>query len=562
MRKKLLLTFMLMFASLTILIGCNGKEERKPVTLTVYSQLANYSGKMTGWFAQEVKERFNVEMIIVPEAEGVYDTRMESGNLGDIVIWGDSGEKYLNAVEQGMLFDWEEDNLLDDYGPYIKEHMPLALEKNRDISGTGKIYGFGHDVAPTSDDHASFLYTWDIRWDLYDRLGRPEINDLDDYFNLMVQMKELEPTDDQGNPTYAISLWPDWDGDMVMYVKAFASAYYGYDELGFGLYNPDTGDYYGALDPNGPYLEMLKFFNRLYRANLLDPDSMTNTFDNMVSKVVNGGTFFSIFNYAGSIAYNTPTNIENNKIMLPLAPNDARTIVYGMNVMGGERIWSIGSKTQYPELALEIINWLSTPEGKMISQYGPKGVTWEYDEEGYTTFTELGKVMYNDQDTMFPEDSGYNGSFRDGSFQLNNTTWSLDAINPDSNGEKYHWEHWKSNQTEPRNDVEEKWRETTKANSAQEYMELTNYRVALGTSFTLQPKSPELRLKWSQVTKEIVDKSWTAIYAKSEGEFNAIVRQMTNNANAYGYQDCLEWILEQAAIRHQLEEEVRSTLGD
>ena len=55
-----------------------------------------------------------------------------------------------------------------------------------------------------------------------------------------------------------------------MYVKAFATAYYGYDELN-GLYDPETGDYYGALDEDGPYLESLRFFNALYRHDLLDP---------------------------------------------------------------------------------------------------------------------------------------------------------------------------------------------------------------------------------------------------------------------------------------------------
>ena len=36
--------------------------------------------------------------------------------------------------------------------------------------------------------------------------------------------------------------------------------YYGYDEMGFGHYNPSNGEWYYALDDNSPYLEMLKFF--------------------------------------------------------------------------------------------------------------------------------------------------------------------------------------------------------------------------------------------------------------------------------------------------------------
>lgn len=85
------------------------------VTLDVYDQLANYSGEQIGWFAQVMLEKFNVKLNIIPNAEGVFATRMEAGDLGDIVIWGDDSNDYLQAVEKGMLYDWEEDDLLAEF---------------------------------------------------------------------------------------------------------------------------------------------------------------------------------------------------------------------------------------------------------------------------------------------------------------------------------------------------------------------------------------------------------------------------------------------------------------
>ena len=263
----------------------------EPIQLICYSQLANYSGKLTGWIAKVLLDRFNVEITIVPDLEGVYETRMESGNLGDLVVWGNNGREYLNAAQGGYLFDWEEDDLLYDYAPYIAENMEAALEQNRKISGMDTIYGFGHNVASTTKDYEAFFYTWDIRWDLYKELGYPEVNTLDDLFNLFVAMKEICPLDENGNETYAFSLWPDWDGNMVMYVKAFATAWYGYDEFFFGHLNCETGEYYSALEQGSPYLEMVKFFNKLYRAGLLDPNSMTATYDTMTEKLRAGGVF-------------------------------------------------------------------------------------------------------------------------------------------------------------------------------------------------------------------------------------------------------------------------------
>ena len=541
----------------------NGTTSGEEITLTVYSQLANFSGELQGWFAKVLHDKFNVKLIIVPETGGIYETRMETGDLGDIVIWGSDDTKYLNAVAQGMLYDWNEDSLLQEYGPYIAENMKYALEKNTLISAEaseqsgdeeGAIYGFGHNVAPTAENHEAFFYTWDLRWDLYEQLGRPEVKNLDDMVELFVKMKEIAPTDDNGNPTYAMSLWPDWDGTMVMYVKAMATAYYGYDEHGIGLYDPSNGEFHDALKTDGPYLEMLKFFNTLYQKGLLDPNSMTQTYDTMIEKVQNGGTFFSIFDYAGSLAYNG-THAEENKMMMPFVPTEAAPIVYGMNVYGGNRVWSIGSNTAYPEICMEIINYLSTPEGRLTSDYGPKGLCWDYDENGKTYFTELGKQCQDDRTTIMPAEWGAT-TFNEGANQMNNTTWSSGAINPES-GERYDSKYWNSNQVEPLNDTEASWRSWSGTTTVQEYMDTTNYKVAPGTTFAAGTRSDELEVVWEQVTECIVNYSWNAIYAKTDEEFDKIVAEMKGKCMQYGYNQCLEWSLQKAAERNALEEPLR-----
>ena len=159
------------------------------VTLTVYSQLSNYEGEQIGWFADIMKEKFNVKLNIISNGDGVFDTRMESGNLGDIVLFGSDGEEYARAYQNGMLLDWNEDDILSDYGPYIKANMSEALEKNASISG-GTVYGFGHDVASGANQYGEFDYHPDIRYDLYTEIGSPEINELEDYVDVLKKMKK------------------------------------------------------------------------------------------------------------------------------------------------------------------------------------------------------------------------------------------------------------------------------------------------------------------------------------------------------------------------------------
>lgn len=563
--KKIVSALLIVSLMASMIAGCGGKSggsaaKGETVTLTVFSQLANYSGIQTGWFAEVLKEKFNVELLIVPDQNGVYDTRMEAGDLGDIVVWGADGDLYKNAIKAGLLLDWEEDDLLAEEGQDILKYFPNAIEKNRSINGDGKVYGIGHAIAGTDKDHQDFMYSWDLRWDLYKELGYPEVKNLDDYFEMFKAMKQICPTDDNGNETYAFSIWPDWDGTMVMYIKAMVTAYYGYDELAIGNFDPVTGKFYGCLDDDSPYLEMLEFFNRLYREGLLDPDSMTQTYGEMSEKLENGGVFASIFNYAGSATYNANTaHIEDGKFMTAMAPADANPIVYGLSTLGGNRIWSIGAKTNYPELCMEIINWLSTPEGYMISEYGPKGVIWDYDDNGKTYFTEFGKQVRNDPTGLdLSTGSDYSGFYNDGRQQMNNITWAKDAVNPDSNGETFNNFYWASELEQPANDCEADWRTHNSCLTVNEYMENRGkYTVMPETTYSEGSKSDELKLTWEQVTKAIVDYSWKAIYAKDVNEFKYQINQMKNDAKRYGYEECLEWSLQEAAAKYALIEAIR-----
>lgn len=524
------------------------------VTLDVFDQLANYSGEQIGWFGQIMLEKFNVKLNIIPDPDGVYETRMESGNLGDIVIWGNDGDEYLQAVEKGMLYDWNEDDLLSEYGSYIEENMTFALEKNANLSG-GVTYGFGHDVAVDANDTQDAMYTWDLRWDLYKELGYPEINTLDDMVEVLAQMKEICPTDDNGKTTYGVSLFNDWDGDMVMFVKSTASAYYGYDEFGVGLYDPETQTYYPCLEEDGPYLTCLKFYNTLYQRGLLDPDSQTQKYDGMMEDYQNGTAFLNIFNFLGSALYNTEAHAAEGKAMYPAPPAEARPIIYGQNVYGSNRIWSIGAKTEYPELCMAIINWLSTPEGRMTLEYGPKDVCWYYGDDGLTYFTELGRTAKLDGKTEMTD--GYSGTFEDGNFKMNNTTWALDTKNTDSNGETYNYRKWASFTEEPGSEIEADWRDFTGCKTPDERLKQTDYIVSPGTTYSAGVRSDELQVIWNQVTTCIKDNSWKAIYANSDEEFDQIVADMIAQANEYGYDQCVEFQENEAKIRAAAEDAVK-----
>lgn len=527
----------------------------KTVTLDVFTQLANYSGEQIGWFAKVMLDKFNVKLNIIPDPadEGVFATRMESGNLGDIVIFGGDMDKYDQAVKKGMLFDWNDEDLLTDYGPYIKEHMPYALENNKELSG-GKVYGFGFDVGTNPDDLKGFDYHPDIRYDLYKEIGSPKINTLEDYIDVLDKMVKACPKSDSGKQTYGVSLFPDWDGDMVMFVKATA-ALYGWEEFGFGLYNVNTQEFQDCLSDNSEYLRCLKFYHELYKRGLLDPDSSTQTYDNCIEDYTDGAAFFNLFAWMAAIQYNTPEHLEQGKAMLAVPAEDSKPLVNGTNIYGGNRIFAIGANTEYPELCMAILNWLSTPEGTMVSEYGPQGVTWDYNADGKTEFTELGKKTSKDENTEMT--GGYTGTFKDGRSQMNNRTWALDAENPDSNGETYNKDKWESELNAPVSEIQEQWRKDTGAPNANEYFAKRDYSLILGTTFNFTTKDDELQVVWNQVATCIKENSWKAIYAKDDAEYAKIVKNMQSKAKEYGYDQCIDYLKKEAQRRKACEDAVK-----
>lgn len=582
--KKGLRKTMGLLLSASLLAGCAGQKvvtvqpedmgterdplihNEEPITLTVFSQPANWSGRQIGWGATYLKDMFNIELNIIPDVSGAYETRMEKGDLGDIVVWGNPDKDYQEAVRQGKLFNLEEDDLLDIYGKDVQDQFAAAFEANKELNEDGEVHGIANNVASSNKDHDLFIYNWGIRWDLYEQLGKPEVKNLDDLAELLKQMKEIQPTGDDGKPTYAASLWPDWDGNLVMNVKGLAQAYYGYDELGIGLMDPETGKFYDALDPDGPYVEALRFYNKLYREGLMDPDSMTQTYDEMLAKVRNGNVLFSIQSFAGSDVYNTDDHLSENKLMAPLVPTQARTAVWALTPIGNERIWSIGANSLYPEKSMKFINWLYSPQGAMTIWYGIQGLMWDYDENGDLYLTELGQNCMNDSNydlsgvewTSPKTGKTYtlSGSFNDGMIQINNTSWAKGATNPESKDEeKYDYRTWISQAGDAKNEMQQDWRDTNGAVTEEEYLDSTDYLLIPAANYSEATRDPDLELKWQQVIKALKEGSWKMLYAKSEDEFNSLLEQTRKECDGYGYDLCVDWCVEESNKKFALMQE-------
>jgi len=561
MKISKIFAFAVVIMAVLLIASCKKKEggDRELYKIDVYTQLGNYAGEQVGWFAKIVKDKFNMELNIIPTADGVFPTRMASGNLGDLILFGSNGAEFLDAIEANMLLDWYQGDILDKYGPDIKNNLSRALRHNSEVFGGGtKCYGFGFDVSSSAKVADAAFYHPDIRFDLYQKIGSPGIPNLMGYLDVLKKMVDIQPKSDSGLPAYAISLFKDWDGDLVMSVKAMG-AFYGYDEFGFTLYHAETNTVQPVLDDNSMYIQALKFFNKAKQMGILDPDSATQTFSDVVEKYADGRVYWSLFSWLGPSNYNTSERLNQGKGMFAVAAADQKNIVYGQSIYGKERIWSIGSKAKKPERIMELINWLCTPEGVMTSSWGPKGVTWDYDSNNKAYLTPLGiEIQDGNKKAQMPESAG-GGQYADGENKMNNTTFNPNDINPVT-GERYNKDFWSSELNRETNPAKKAWQQAMGVMSEDEYLEKGNFKVVVVASDYVRPKRDDaLEQKYVQVSNAIKNASWRAIYAANDAEFDRIVREMITQAKAFGYDECLAWDQEQGRARAAA---VRRVLGN
>lgn len=532
-------------------------EEEPYWEIQIYSELANYSGLQTGWFAKLLKDKFNVGFNIISSSEGGSDrfaTQMISGNLGDLIFLGENNnqEHLSEAIEAGLIMDLS--GIIEENAPTIYNNYPLLLVKARALFGGGdKIYYIGQDAVPTDEELQIDGGTdswWGPygRWDLYAKLGYPEIDSLDKLVEVLQQMHDLEPVNEYGEPTYAMSLFKDWDGGNMMAGSQFY-AIFGYGDCFNYVFPHATEDsYITLLDDNSLYLQTLKFYFDLNQRGLLDPDSITQTNAEANTKEQTGRVLYNWFNPIKS-NFNTAERLAAGKAITLLPFSNQCNYGYTGKPYGYPRTVSIGANCEQPERLLKIIDWMFSDEGLMEAYNGPKGGTWDYDENGVPTLTELGWACYNDQMTEMPEELG-GGTFYDGS---NKGFYTYPGINFNlsSTGYPVNRNLWPCVLSKEMPEIISDWSEhfggaltSIEAMKNNGIIVKTINQAVFSTEESLQ-MDDMLSQKSTQVGNTITEYSWKMVLASDEAEFEALKAEMIDKAKGLGYDDVVAFGVQQ-----------------
>lgn len=537
---SLVLALMLMLSAMPMAFA---EDYREPITLTVFSQVANFAGEQSGWFAKELKDRFNVTLKFISSNvdPNAFTAGLSAEELGDIICWGDLGQNFTEALEAELIMNLDE----IDMTPYtnLNQYFTEAMAKVRAFcneSGFDGNYGWAFGVAAEDGAWAELndpTYALQIRYDAWEKAGKPALTSLEDLPAFMKALQAAVPTTDDGETVYAYGGFGDWE-DCVMKFTWDLMTFYGYKECDFLGVNYATGDIVNPLEEGSLYYRALKVNNQMYREGLFDPESVSQNFDTYSQKLSNGRYLMALWGWIiGN--YNNAERAEQKIGFQTFVFEDSAPQQLTISSAGGNRAWSIGANCQYPDRALEIIDWLCTEEGMIIQNYGPKGLCWDYGEDGVPYMTDFGwECQEYKKETQMPAEYG-GGTYEDGESKFNHNLLTVEQMVP---GKTYSYSNkgWPCYAERYNTNLQKAWSEEYAGGATsgiQLYRETGRYSLVPSSviAFTypeMSQANKEARALFAPVMKQ---GSWNCVYAESDEQFDQLWNEMVTKCKDYGY---------------------------
>lgn len=509
--------------------------------LTIYTQSSTYEGAIGGYMGKYLKDKLNMEISVMPNTVGGssrFETKLATGDLGDLIVFT-GADNFRKAIDADAVLDLKND--LDQL-PNVARFNEAVERIDNNFNG---LYGIPMMVAKTNEvTRVDPTTIPSLRFDYYQELGHPEVEDYYDYYDVIEQMVAAHPKTEGGDNFYGLSLFSEWDGKSVSLASQVAAAYGytgsdGVNRYDFIMPHGTEDKIERFLDEDSYYLKTLQWFNKFYQKGMLDEDSVSQTWADYLAKAEKGQSAIWMYGYMGDLNFN-PTNPNltaegKGYKRIPfqnLKASEAKT-----STVGNEWFFAISATTGNKEASLKLLDFLYSDEGALAFELGPKGLLWDLDEAGNPIITDLGKAPV---DTAVPEEWGGGKTGDTLKSMYNGPAVDQNVVNPTLNS-PMNKTTWKSYLEDNATLLDKNWTEHYDgALSAKEYMVkndlLASYSVVDVPNFKYDD---QLAVKRDQVGAVIKELSWKMIYAKNDGEFNSLKAEMIRKAKDLGYDECV-----------------------
>lgn len=430
-KHKVILFALILALLLSILVGCSdnssttdpsakpngGIHENDPVTISILMQgIRQMSGVQDDPVTRYVAEKTGITIDVTSDAGMNLDTELNamiaSDSLPDIIM-------AITPEQRKLLHDTHSiiplDDIVKNYGPNItnKEEGRFALDYSRKFysrNNDGKLYFI--NIRAGQDYNAGFPTVAPyIRWDVYQEIGMPKVEDMYDLLNVLKQMQDAYPETEDGKKVYAISGFLA-DAAWNTFSLTAAEAFIGFRKLDmYGLLGAMTSEptkMINAMDgEDAPTWQLIRYFNKAYQMGIMDPEVVTMKFDQWFEKVQAGQVLYAPLGVADVPIMNDP-----NKTFLPVKfesfVNDSFTCSYIYSQGGAS--YAITKSCKYPKRAMQLLDFAWSYEGAFTFANGVEGDTWEI-VDGIRNLKDEVVEAYNSGDREGPLFSTFFGPF-------------------------------------------------------------------------------------------------------------------------------------------------------
>lgn len=507
-------------------------EPPEPVKITLFPLNANLMSGVVGGWAGEFLASHGIILEVMAYSEDKLNAIIAGGDLPDI-IYLPANADHKSLAESGLFMDMEQH--LDKLPALTSnETYVAAMDYVKEFVTDGTLTMLPQNVGPSAVS-VTTNSSVKLNWEVYQQIGCPEFDNLDELVDVLKQMKEAYPTDSAGDETYAMRMFNNFDSEYFYSIlNTFPIMGISQDEIKYGIErNSVTGSFNWMFEDNSAYYQSMKFFNTLYKEDLLDPDSINIDRTTQHKKQEAGGslaTWQGVPGYEANGYY--PAYFKDYVI--------AVSGKYGGYPFGGGTYAAVSAETENLETVLKFLNISGDPECVRVLQSLPQGELWDHDSDNNLILTEKGqKALLKGEEVYIGEEK----------YVFFNTPWLIhpNTLHP-VDGECVNVASSKTYKLMSTDtDTQKAWAEHYGYSDIMTMMEdkkqtVANYG-ALASKFAETP-SDDQNLIIAAAKDIICNGSWKMVYAKTDAEFEQIWDDMVKDIEGLGFKDIYNWRVE------------------